>query len=174
MHTITLWAGRKLAPYIAAHAMVDDEHAIQLRQFEYRLSTNGYPFRSVGKNSVYLSQDILRLQGRTIQPGLCVSYDDRNPLNCCGNNLRITTRSAATANADARKNNTSGYHAVFVCSDRPGQWEASLTVNTKTVHLGRFHDPVDAARAVNRAYAIYWPDVKPPNDLTSNANSSST
>lgn len=65
-------------------------------------------------------------------------------------NLRPGTRMQNMQNADIRLDNKSGFKGVTWDASR-NRWLASLTVNYKHIHLGRFLDRTEAALAYDRA-----------------------
>ncbi len=69
-------------------------------------------------------------------------------------NLRPATRSQNSSNTRRRSDNTSGYRGV---SHRchPIKWSAFIGVNGKTLHLGNFDRPEDAAHAYDAAAKKY-------------------
>lgn len=67
-------------------------------------------------------------------------------------NLRPATRQQNSANCGPQRNNTSGYKGVS-WHRKMNKWVSQIRVNGRAVHLGSFTDPVEAARAYNRAAA---------------------
>lgn len=63
-------------------------------------------------------------------------------------NLRNATAAENQQNRKRSKNNTSGYLGVSPFADR---WQAHIKVNRKSIFLGLFHDPKEAAAAYARA-----------------------
>lgn len=164
MHKLVLWGGTKRWPFILGYTMIDDEHAIELSQYTYRLTSNGHAMRSNKTHNVYLTQDIARLMNWVVPAGMCIDHIDRDKLNNQSSNLRIATKSEDMANVGPWSHNTSGYHGVCRCSNSH-KWRAFIKVAGKQIRFGRFDDPRDAAQAVNDAYARFYPTVKAPNDL---------
>lgn len=79
-----------------------------------------------------------------------VDHANGNGLDNRRINLRPATRSQNGANRPPPSNNTSGYKGVYW--SRPmRKWRACIGVDDRKVYLGYFTDPVDAARAYNRA-----------------------
>jgi len=79
-----------------------------------------------------------------------IDHIDRNGLNNRRINLRAATTGQNKANQGRYHNNTSGYKGVYWELDR-GKWRAQVGIRGRRVHLGRFNDPRDAARAYNEA-----------------------
>jgi hypothetical protein len=66
-----------------------------------------------------------------------------NDGNYCPENCRFVTRQMSICNTRLlRKDNTSGYRGV-ICNN--GKWEARISINNKTKHLGLFGSPRLAA-----------------------------
>lgn len=166
MHKITLWGGTNRWPFIVGSAIVDDEHAVLLSRYHYRLHHSGYVIRHEGRagNDILLSADVARLMGWTVPEGHCIDFIDRDKLNCQSSNLRVVTKSVDMANRDLQSNNTSGHHGICWSADR-AMWRARIKVNGKSIHLGYFTDIEEAARKVNDAYSYYFPEVPVPNVL---------
>lgn len=62
-------------------------------------------------------------------------------------NLRLATRSQNSSNVDpARRRNTSGFIGVTFDKARD-KWRAQIRIDGRKVNLGRFSDPVEAAKA---------------------------
>lgn len=131
-------------------ALVDDT--------DYEL-VSGYtwvPEKVKGSRTFYASA---RVDGRKIMMhqlimnaphNASVDHVDCNGLNNTGVNLRIATPSQQQANQGLRSSNTSGFKGVSW--DRAKRkWMASIKVNYKGRYLGRFEDPISAARAYDRA-----------------------
>lgn len=65
-------------------------------------------------------------------------------------NLRIATRSQNNINAPVRSRSTSGFKGAKL-DRRDGKYDACITFNGKSHHLGRFDNPADANRAYQKA-----------------------
>lgn len=77
-----------------------------------------------------------------------IDHRDGDGFNCRRSNLRGATNSQNNANKGPQKNNSSGFKGVT----RNGKkWEAKLYVNRTRRPVGRFDDPVEAAKAYDRA-----------------------
>lgn len=76
-----------------------------------------------------------------------IDHDNGIPGDDRLDNLRLATRSQNNANVGKRRNNTSGFKGVFRCGNR---WKAQIGA-ARTVYLGLFATPEDAARAYDAA-----------------------
>lgn len=74
-------------------------------------------------------------------------HKNRNTLDNRRENLRKCTLAQNGRNRGRQRNNKSGFKGV--CWD--GGWRATIRINGKIKHLGRFESPKDAARAYNEA-----------------------
>lgn len=100
---------------------------------------------------------------------LKIDHIDRNPLNNQPSNLRLVSQTVNCANRDRSPANTSGFTGVYLNSRaKPGSlapWVAQINLRgtRKRMHIGVFPDKLSAARAVNAAYRIQYPEVTIPN-----------
>jgi len=78
-----------------------------------------------------------------------VDHIDRNPQNNSWDNLRVCTSKTNAYNAGLRTDNKSGYKGITWDRSR-GKWFVCLSVNSKTIGLGRYKDIEDAIRAYNK------------------------
>lgn len=79
-------------------------------------------------------------------------------------NLRIASRSENKRNVLKQKNNTSGYKGV--CWDRSkNKWQSGITVNNKSIFIGRFDNKLEAAQAYNKAAIKYHGEFAELNDI---------
>lgn len=96
-----------------------------------------------------LHQVIARRMGIVGPP----DHKDQNGLNNRRDNLRPADKGQNSANVGRRADNTSGYKGVGW--HRPsGKWSARIAVDGKRRHLGRFADPIEAAKAYDRAALV--------------------
>jgi hypothetical protein len=100
-----------------------------------------YAVTRIKTKTIYMHRYILGLTGK-----IQADHANRNTLDNRRSNLRPATASQNRCNV--RKFNPSGYKGVRW---HVGKWVASITVKGIPVHLGRFTDKHDAARAYNEA-----------------------
>ncbi len=113
------------------------------------LSKSGSPYavrRTKDGRMVYMHREIMHAP-----KGSVVDHRDHNTLNNRRCNLHICTQAENQANAGPR-GSASGYVGV----KRVGKkWEAEINYRGKRYYLGRYDDPVEAAKARDRkAYAL--------------------
>lgn len=154
---------RRAETIVGYATVADDDYSTDvLSKLAWCLNAQGYPRTRINGKIVRLHHMVYRHYKGAIPDGLQIDHIDRDKLNAHPDNLRAVTQSVNTANCPKRKNNTSGYIDVGY-DNRRRIWRASIKVNYKSKHLGYFTNKEDAARAVNEAYKIYFPDVPPPN-----------
>lgn len=84
-----------------------------------------------------------------------LQVDHKVPVSCgvCDNrksNLRVATNQQNSMNCGLSSNNKSGYKGVHWDKSR-NKWIASIKLNYKTIHLGRFDSIEDAINARQKA-----------------------
>ena len=84
-----------------------------------------------------------------------LDHANQNGLDNRRINLREATPSQQQANRGMQPNNTSGYKGVY-WNRKERKWGARIEINYRAVRLGSFADPLDAARAYNRAALEAW------------------
>lgn len=82
--------------------------------------------------------------------GMETDHINRDRLDNRRENLRAVTKRQNAMNRNMRVDNKSGYIGVCWDKDR-NKWVASLSTNDKTIHLGRYEDIVEAAKAYDQA-----------------------
>ena len=81
--------------------------------------------------------------------GMHVDHINGNPLDNRKSNLRICTHAENQRNRGANKNNTSGYKGVH-WSKTTKKWRAEIRHDNKSIHMGYFKTPEEAARAYDK------------------------
>ena len=72
----------------------------------------------------------------------------RGTLNNRITNLREATVSQNGCNARRRKDNRSGIKGITIDADRKKKWRATIMLNQKAIHVGRFYSKRNAAAAL--------------------------
>lgn len=104
--------------------------------------------------TVYLHRLIMSsIQGRVLGRREYVDHWDNDPFNNRRGNLRLCTNKENIRNGGMRKNNTSGYKGVSL---HYGRWNACISVDRKTIHLGTFDTPELAHEAYCKAAVKYF------------------
>lgn len=131
---------------------VSDEDFEYLNQWNWSFHSNVIS-RTAGKKTVLLSHEILKRRGITFKDE--VDHKDRNRLNNQFENLRPATRSQNCANRKLRKDNSSGFRGVYF-DKRRNEYLSQISIHKFKQHLGCFHDPVEAAKAYDKAATHYF------------------
>jgi hypothetical protein len=84
-----------------------------------------------------------------------VDHVDGDGLNNCRYNLRDGAGFRNNANKVMLRNNTSGYKGVG-WNKRKSKWRASIMINRKSIFLGYFNTPEEAADAYDQAAVRYF------------------
>jgi len=82
--------------------------------------------------------------------GLDIDHINHNGLDNRRENIRVSTHSTNDANVPKRAGTSSQYKGV-TWDAWAGRWKAGIKVNYRSIHLGRFDDEKDAARAYDAA-----------------------
>jgi len=158
MATISL-SGRRGA---GAAAIVDNDMAEWLGQFRWHLTPHGYVATSRGPSLeraigpgpliVMMHRVVLGMVGR--HDGTDVDHINMDRLDNRRENLRRASRSQNMANQEARAR--SGFKGVYW---HAGRWVASITVNYRSIHLGRHATAIEAAAAYDAAALLHFAKV---------------
>lgn len=122
----------------------------------YSLVNNSdkYTLLSVRGHYVLLHRLVWMLQNGEIPEGMEVDHIDRNKGNNHPSNLRLATKSENAQNRTARPDNKLGVKGVSY--DPPtGKYRAEITVNKKTIRLGRFLTLEAAVKARKDAEVLH-------------------
>jgi len=115
---------------------------------------NGYLVLGIDGES-YLAHRIAWLIVTGNWPTTGIDHDDRNKTNNRFTNLRQADQSPNMANRPKQRNNKSGYKGVSFHQDTQ-RWYACIMVNKRTIGLGRFSTPEEAAAAYNNAASAHF------------------
>jgi len=138
-------------------AIVDDEMYDYLNQWKWFANNhNGkfYVVRNITvsnnkQNKIYMHRLILKPEKNMVIDHL--NGDGLDNRKC---NLRICTHAENMRNSKISINNKSGYKGVSYQENR-NNYRAQIKFNNKTINIGDFIDPIDAARAYNDAALKY-------------------
>jgi hypothetical protein len=144
---------RQIALGHGRFALVDAADYERLSQYKWCASNKQgtiYAMRRTKEGkTVYMHREVARAA-----KGAVVDHIDHNPLNNRACNVRPCTSAQNYANAGPR-GGASGYVGVY---PRAGGYEAGITCAGKHYYLGKFDDPVAAAKARDRkAYELHGP-----------------
>jgi hypothetical protein len=127
--------------------MVDDDDFYKLSAHAWRLHSGGYAYRGEtigGKYCVILMHRLIMNAGADEQ----VDHINHDRLDCRKQNLRICSHTQNNWNRSRNTRPKSGYIGVVI---EGKQFVAQIRKDGKVVSLGRFYDPLDAAKAYDRA-----------------------
>lgn len=138
---------------IRAWTMVEAPDFEELAQYRWYLMNRGYAVRSVGTRPQDVRKVLLhrQLMGLGFGDPAQVDHINFNKLDNRRSNLRVVSARFNKEHRPPRSDSTSRFRGVYVRSGRSG-WHACAGEKNRTVHLGRFDDELEAARAVNE----YW------------------
>lgn len=131
------------------NVLVDDYDFEWLSQWKWYCNANGYAYRrseAGGKRkNVMMHRLILN-----VPKGYETDHINRNKLDNQRANLRIATRSQNRANSRTRKRVNKYKGAYKTKINGNDYYQAQLTHNKKTIHIGYFKTAIEAARAYDK------------------------
>lgn len=134
-----------------AVAIVDNEDYEKLKNYSWYLSDTGYAstttWDKVSKKSIHKKMHRMIIGAES---GMDVDHINGNRLDNRKSNLRVCTRAENLKNSSIRSDNSSGYKGVSFFKPIK-KWRAYIGVNGKHIPLGYFDDPIEAAKAYNKA-----------------------
>lgn len=137
-------------------ALVDDCDYEYLSQWKWRPQKMGnttYVLRRGPRpaRQVILMHRVIMDAGQ----GQLIDHRDHDGLNNQRGNLRFCSRVQNMVNSKKRASVSSEFKGCSFDNTRK-KWAAQISVNGKNIHLGRFNNPIDAARAYDTAAVKYY------------------
>lgn len=131
-------------------AFVDDEDYEWLMQLDRKWSFSGSETKGVA--ACYIKGKQLKMHRLIMNApeGVQVDHIDGNRMNNTRANLRLCSNIENSYNRRLRKDSSTGYKGVRWQVKNQRFW-ARIQANGKRVSLGLYDDPVDAAKAYDRA-----------------------
>lgn len=146
--------GHKKNSEITGYAFVDEEDFEKLNKYNWHISSNGYAVHFKTSGRKYLG--ILRMHREIINApsDKFVDHINGDKLDNRKINLRLATNSQNQANAKMWSTNKSGYRGVSF-HNWSKKWIAGIKIMGKSINLGYFDKPINAARAFDKAAIFY-------------------
>jgi hypothetical protein len=137
------------------YAIIDYEDYDLVSPYTWRADSKGYAVSTIclgGKKTIGIKMHRIIIRA---SDGKQVDHINKNTLDNRKCNLRICTPFQNSGNQSKQKNNTSGYKGVTYYKSLQ-KWQAGIQINGRSIHLGRFENKEDAARAYNEAATKYF------------------
>jgi hypothetical protein len=138
-------------------ALVDDDDYERLVAMgKWKVSDTGYVNKTIhvryeGKKRIMKSIRMHRII-MNAPDGFEVDHKDGNLLNNQKRNLRLSTRSQNMMNRTVGANSKTGFKGVVTYLNK---YKAQIKLNGKSIKIGYFTCPIEAARAYNAAAIKY-------------------
>jgi hypothetical protein len=137
---------------------VDDDRYEEISAVRWSVSPYGYVRGHIGGDRVFLHRHLLRMRKSDSR---LADHIDGDPKNNTLENLRVATGSQNSVNRHVVASN-SGYRGVTF-HKQSKKWVAAIKVNNKSIYLGLFLDPEEAARAYDAAARMHFGEFAIPN-----------
>jgi hypothetical protein len=141
-----------------AFALVDDQDALRLGAYRWRLNAGGYVIRG-RENPIYLHREVLNAPSGTL-----VDHRNTNTLDNRRANLRVCSRSENQQNRAPCRRGSSRFRGVYWNKARQ-KWMAYARVNTRMKYLGVYACELDAAIAAESFRQEHMPFAAPDAEL---------
>lgn len=128
-------------------ALVDDEDYELVMQYKWWANKQGSSFRAC-KNRT--KRDSYIYMHQLIMKNKIIDHIDGNSLNNQKYNLRICSRIQNQQNMKKHQDNQTGFKGI-VLDKRDGIYSARIRFQNKSISLGRFKTPEEAAKAYDKA-----------------------
>lgn len=143
MHLIPLTKGKA--------AMIDDEDVATITKHSWHFKDNGYAMRSTERNgekkSFYMHRELLNAP-----KGMAVDHINHDKLDNRRSNLRLCTIGQNNRNMRMNKH---GFKGVSWDTAR-GRFKATISVNNKSMNIGRFDTAEEAALYYDVAAQLFY------------------
>ena len=134
----------------------------KIKDFCWHIDKHGYVVTNRTNNYHHIKLHRLIMDASR---NMHVDHRRGNKLDNRKSELRICTASENNRNKGTNKNNISGYKGVY-WDNKHQEWRAQITVNYKTIALGRFTDKNDAIVARLKAEEKYFGEYRYGTDET--------
>lgn len=138
---------------VVAEAIIDTEDLEKVIPYKWSVYNNRDQSQYCKANTIgQMQRFILNLSKGD---GKYVDHINRNPLDNRKCNLRVCTNQENIRNCKIPKNNKSGHKGVYWSEERK-KWVAQITLNNKTIGLGRFTNFKDAVEKRKEAVKKHY------------------
>ena len=137
-----------------ARALIDIDDVDKINQNKWCLTTNGYVITTINNKVIFLHRLIMNPDNNMV-----VDHINHNKLDNRKTNLRVCTQQQNSMNQTIHYDNTSGTAGVS-WNKLKCKWEAYITFNYNTIHLGYFTNKEDAILARKEAEIKYFGNYK--------------
>ena len=126
---------------VKSKAIIDSYYVNKIKNYKWRLMTNGYVGAHKKNKNVYLHRLILNCSDHKRNDN--IDHINRNPLDNRKENLRLCDQTLNVLNSKIRTDNTSGYTGVS-WDKQLCKWRARIHIKGKEYALG-IHDKLEEA-----------------------------
>lgn len=130
--------------------IIDAEDVDLVKQYSWSLSN--------GRHTQYCKSNQVGQLHRLVMnapKGMVVDHINHNGLDNRKSNLRICTNQENICNCEIPKNNKSGCKGVYWAKDK-NKWTVQVTINNKTIYIGRYTNLEEAIEARKEASKKYY------------------
>ena len=137
---------------VEAKAIIDLDDVDKVKEYKWHVnkSRGKYEYVISSKNNTKLHRLIVNAP-----KGMVIDHINHNCLDNRKENLRLCTNQQNICNCEVAKNNKSGHKGVYWCNSR-NKWQAQVTINNKTVYVGRYNTLEEAVEARRNAAKKYY------------------
>lgn len=136
-------------------ALISSEDLVKCMKFRWQLNSRGYVRIAETENSkdIFLHNFVLDLPA-----GSGVDHINRDKLDNRRENLRFADRTQQIANQGLTAKNTLGFKGISIMTTSAGRirYVAKLQKQKKTVCLGNYNTPEEAAKAYDEGAKVHF------------------
>jgi hypothetical protein len=142
-------------------ALVDDENFELVNKYNWVIKV-------ASKTLLYAQANVegklIKMHKLILKTNKIIDHINNNGLDNRKSNLRIVSTKENAINSRKRKTNTSGKTGVYWDKVR-NKWSATITVNYKTIHLGRFSSFEEAKKVRQENELKYFGKLKKESEV---------